>query len=41
VADMAGQDGENADLLGPIKIMMDDVVQESGKKLLGTKESHS
>ena len=36
-----GQEVNGADILGPIKIMLDDVVKEQVKKTLGTKETHS
>jgi hypothetical protein len=31
----------STDILGPIKIILDDVVKEQVKKTLGTKETHS
>ena len=34
-------EGNSSDILGPIKIILDDVVKEQVKKTLGTKETHS
>ena len=34
-------EGNSSDILGPIKIILDDVVKEQVKQTLGTKETHS